>query len=356
MAKDYYSILGVNRSASQDEIKKAFHKLAKQYHPDKQGGDEEKFKEISEAYNVLSDEKKRAEYDSYGRVFTGSGGGQGAGQAGGFGFDPNDFAGFADFDMGDIFSEFFGGGGGRRRQPRGRDISIDVELEFSEAVFGTTRRVLLTKPATCDTCEGNGAAPGSDTKQCETCGGRGELHESRRSLIGTFTTVRTCDTCNGTGSVPEQPCQTCHGAGITRKEEEIPITIPAGIDDGEMIRLSGRGEAVAGGQAGDLYVKVHVKQHDTFKKEGSNLTMKLSVKLTDALLGAEYTVDTLDGQIAVKIPQGVAPGEMLRVRGKGVPTEGDRRGDILITVNIDMPRRLSKKAKDLVKQLQKEGV
>lgn len=353
MAKDYYSTLGVSKDAKKEDIKKAFHKLAHKYHPDKEGGDEQKFKEISEAYNVLSDDTKRAEYDSYGRVFSGSGGG---GQ-GGFGFDASDFGGFADFDINDIFGEFFGGGGGQRsRTPRGRDISIDVELDFKESVFGTTRTVLLTKPSTCEACDGSGAAPESGTKTCPDCNGRGEIRETRRSLIGTFTSVRVCDTCHGSGTIPETPCKTCKGSGITKQQEEVSITIPAGIENGEMIRLAGRGEAVAGGVPGDLYVKIHVTPHETLKREGHNLSMTLSVKLTDALLGAEYSVETLDGTISVTIPAGVSPGEILRVKGKGVPMEGDRRGDLLIKVAIDLPKRLSKNAKKLVEQLKEEGI
>lgn len=360
MAKDYYSILGVDRNASADEIKKAFRKLAHKYHPDKKEGDEQKFKEVSEAYNVLSDEKKRSEYDAYGRVFSGGdGGGAGAAGAGGFGdfgFDFSQFAG-EDFDIGDIFGEFFGGaGGGRSRQPRGRDIAIDLQLSFKDAIFGTTRTVLITKNGICETCEGTGAAAGSKTKTCTACNGNGQIRESRRSFFGTFSTMRTCDTCFGSGSVPETPCKTCDGRGVHRREEEITLTIPAGINDGEMIRLSGKGEAVSGGVPGDLYVKVHVESHETFTKEGHNLLMHLDVKLTDALLGAEYSVETLDGTVSVKIPQGISHGEMLRVKGKGVPMEGDRRGDLLIKVRIDLPKKLSRRARDLVKQLQQEGV
>lgn len=355
MAKDYYQILGVDRKASQDDIKKAFRKLAHKYHPDKEGGDEQKFKEASEAYNVLSDEKKRAEYDAYGHVFSGAGGG---GQQGGAGAAGADFESmFQDFDLGDIFGEFFGGGGGARgRTRRGRDISIDLELSFEEAVFGVQRTVLLTKTSQCEECGGTGGKPGSGTETCKTCNGQGAIRETKRSLIGTFTSTRVCDECGGTGQVPKEKCTTCGGAGVRRKEEEVPLTIPAGVNDGEMMRLSGKGEAIPNGSPGDLYVKIHVKPHPKFKKEGHNLVMDLKVKLTDAMLGAKYTVETLDGPVEVKIPANIQPGETLRLRDKGVPMEGNKRGDLLINLNIQMPNKLSAKAKKLIQQLKEEGI
>ncbi len=347
--KDYYTILGIDRKASKDDIKKAFHKLAHKYHPDKKGGDVGKFKEVSEAYSILSDDKKRAEYDSYGRVFNGAPG-PGAG-----GFDFSGFQGFEDFNFGDIFSEFFGGG--RRGQGRrGRDISIDLELSFAESVFGTVRKVLLTKASPCVTCSGSGAKPGTELKTCATCNGKGKIHETRESFFGSVSTVRACEICHGSGKIPKEKCAVCHGAGVTRGEEEIPITIPAGIEAGEMIRLSGMGEAITGGAPGDLYVKIHIKKHPLFRKEGHHLVMDLSIKLSDALLGAEYPIETLDGKIAVKIPEGVSPGEILRVKGKGVPFEKGKRGDLMIRVAISMPSKLSRKAKDLVEDLKKEGI
>ncbi len=349
--KDYYIILGIDRKASKDDIKKAFHKLAHRYHPDKKGGDANKFKEVSEAYSILSDDKKRAEYDSYGRVFNG---GTGAPPNG---FDFSGFQGFEDFNFGDIFSDFFGGAAGRRGQGRrGRDISIDLELSFAESVFGTVRKVLLTKTSPCGTCSGSGAKPGTELKTCSICNGKGKIHETKQSFFGAVSTVRSCETCNGTGKIPKEKCVTCHGAGITRGEEEISINIPAGIEAGEMIRLTGMGEAIPGGSPGDLYVKIYIKRHLLFRKEGHNLVMDLSIKLSDALLGAEYPVETLDGKIAVKIPEGVSSGELLRIKGKGVPFEKGKRGDILIRLTISMPSKLSRKAKDLVEDLKKEGI
>ena len=354
MGKDYYKTLGIEKKASKDEIKKAFRKLAHKYHPDKKGGDEAKFKEASEAYAVLSDDKKRAEYDSYGRTFNGGGGGAGGfdfsgfQQASGQGFD------FQDFDLGDIFGEFFGGGA--RQEKRGRDISIDVEIDFKDSVFGIKRKVLLTKTSLCDVCKGGGAKPGTKMKTCGTCQGSGKVNETRNSIFGSFSTVRTCSVCHGRGEVPEEPCANCGGEGVVNQQEEITIQIPSGIEDGQMIRLTGMGEAVAGGVAGDLYVKVHVGTHATLKKQGENLLMNLNVKLSDALLGAEYRIETLDGPLTLKIPEGTNYGDTLRVRGKGVVLSGNKRGDLLVKIQIDLPKKLSRKAKKLLKELQDEGV
>jgi molecular chaperone DnaJ len=353
--RDYYQILGVPRNASKEEIKKAFRKLAHKYHPDKGNGDAEKFKEASEAYAVLSDDKKRAEYDAYGRVFS-DGSGPGPNDFSGFDFSQFGFGGANGFDLGDIFSEFFGGVGNRERTKRGRDISIDVEIPFADSIFGTERKVLLTKTSLCSVCAGSGAKPNSGFITCATCNGKGKIHETRQSFLGSFTSVRTCNTCYGSGKIPKEKCGVCRGAGIVRKEEEITIVIPPGINNGEMIRLSGAGEAVTGGVPGDLYVKIHVQKHPVFKKEGSNLTMDLNIKLSDALLGGVYTVDTLDGTLSVKIPEGVTFGEILRVRGKGVPLERGRRGDLLIKLHIQLPSRLSRKAKKIIEELKKEGV
>jgi len=365
MARDYYAILGINKTASKDDIKKAFRTLAHKYHPDKKGGDEAKFKEVNEAYTVLSDDKKRAEYDAYGRVF--SGGASGAGASGFEGFEGFDFSNFAsgqgfngfgqggaEFDLGDIFSDFFGGRGSR--QARGRDISIDVELTFGESVFGTERRMLINKTSVCDTCKGSGAKPGTATETCKTCNGKGKIHEARRSIFGSVQTTRACPECSGSGQVPKERCSECRGAGVLRRQEEIAVRIPAGIEDGEVIRLGGAGEAIKGGASGDLYVKVHVAKHHLFRKEGSNLVMDLGIKLSSALLGDEYKVETLDGPITVKIPEGIRHGEILRVKGKGIPVEKTRRGDLMIRISIDLPSKLSKDAKRLIEQLKREGI
>jgi molecular chaperone DnaJ len=355
--KNYYDILGVQKSASEDDIKKAFRKLAQKYHPDKKGGDEAKFKEVSEAYAVLSDKKKRAEYDTYGKTFAG-GGQQGFG-----GFDFSNFAqgaGFGgngqsfEFDLGDIFSEFFGQNG--QRSARGRDISIDIELPFRDAVFGTERRVLISKMSVCTTCAGTGAKAGSKMTTCQTCNGKGSLRETRNSIFGTFTQERLCPRCKGKGEVPETPCETCHGEGVAKREEEIRVVIPAGVDDGEMIRMPGRGEATSSGGAGDLYVKLHVRPDTRFAREGSNLTSSLSVKLTDALLGATYAVPTLNGEEKVQVPAGVAHGEVIRVRGQGIPYGRGSRGDLLVKVDIQFPKKLSKNAREIIAKLKEEGL
>lgn len=361
MAKqDYYTILGIQKGASKDEVKKAFRKLAAQYHPDKKTGNEEKFKEISEAYSVLGDEKKKAEYDTYGHAFNGAGGGQ---QGGGFAgdFNWNDFqqqagGGGFDFNINDIFGEMFGGAGAQR-QNRGRDISIDIELAFVDAVFGTTRKVLLTKTNTCTVCDGSGAKKGTEMTTCVTCNGNGKIREARRSIMGTFQTVRECSTCNGVGKVPKEKCEHCRGAGVLRSEEEIAIAIPAGIQHGEMIRMTGRGEAVANGTPGDLYIKIHVKPHPSITRDGTTLTSQLQVKLSDALLGNNYTVVTLDGDVEIKIPEGIKHGELLRIKNKGVPQgSGGNRGDFMVKVNIDLPKKLSKKARTLIEELRTEGI
>ncbi len=354
--KDYYNILGIPKGSSPDEIKKAFRKLAHQYHPDKQGGDEQKFKEIGEAYGVLGDDKKRAEYDTYGRTFNG---GQGAGPAGGFDFGGFDFGGFGqqggvEFDLGDVFGSFFGGG--RQRQRRGRDISIDIELSFKESIFGVERRVLLAKVGTCTTCSGSGAKKGSELITCTTCNGAGKLHETRQTVLGSFATSHACTTCNGSGKIPKEKCATCGGHGVMRKEEEIPVAVPAGIEHGEMIRLTGGGEAIQGGASGDLYVKIHVKEDKRYAREGTDLVRALDVKLTDALLGATYKIDTLDGEVSVKIPQGVTYGERLRLKGKGIPSRGGNRGDLYFEINIQIPGKLSKAAQKAVEVLKNEGV
>ncbi len=363
MAKNYYEILGVPKGASADEIKKAFRVLAHKYHPDKKTGDAEKFKELNEAYSVLSNEKKRAEYDSYGRVFNeaGGNGSQQGGFQGGAGFEGFDFSGFQNgnfqgFDFGDIFGDIFGGathGGGR---PRGRDISIDIEILFADSVFGTERKILFKKTAVCLTCSGSGAKAGSEMIICTTCNGKGQVHETKRSFMGSFSSVKTCSVCRGSGKMPKDKCQTCHGHGVHERQEEISVAIPAGMNDGEMIRMTGGGEAVAGGTSGDLYIKVHIKPHPDFKKEGANLVTDMKVKLTDAILGAEYKLKTLDGDLAVVIPEGVTFGEILQVKGKGVVLGKGKRGDLLIKVRIQLPTKLSKESKKIVEELREKGV
>lgn len=351
--KDYYAILGVQKNASDAEIKKAFRTLAQKYHPDKKTGDETKFKEASEAYSVLGDKKRRAEYDAYGRTFAG-------GASGGFnGFDfsqfQQGFGGGVEFDLGDIFSEVFGGGRSQA-QRRGRDISMDLELEFEDAAFGVERKVLLNKVGYCSECEGTGAADTKDLITCSTCNGNGTVHETRRSILGTFTSTRPCSECHGTGKVPKTPCKKCSGAGVLKQQEEISLIIPAGVDNGEMVRLPGKGEALRNGTAGDLYIKIHVKPHKVFVRSGNDIRMSLNIKLTDALLGATYTIPTLEKDIDLKIPAGISHGEVLRMRDKGIQRSDKSRGDLLVAIHIDLPKKLSRNARKLVEELRSEGV
>lgn len=357
--KDYYSVLGIDKSASKDDVKKAFYKLAAKFHPDKKGGDEAKFKEINEAYQVLSDDKKRKEYDTYGQTFNGQGPTGGAGGFGGFGgFNQSDFQDMQfDFgDLGDIFGDMFGGGG--QRQKRGRDISLEIDVPFTEAVFGTERNVLLSKIGVCKTCTGTGAKAGSKMVTCTICNGQGKVHDVKRTIMGNFQTVRTCDICHGKGKTSEDKCHDCRGNGVVNAREEVNIKVPAGISNGEMMRMSQMGEAVSHGIPGDLYVKINVAPHKLWKREGNDLVYSHSIKLTDALLGVNHTIEGLDGSIELDIPAGASTGEVLRVRGRGVPHvhEKGRRGDVLVRIAISMPKKLSRKAMDHIKGLQEEGI
>jgi molecular chaperone DnaJ len=360
MAKDYYETLGVGKKASKDELKKAFHKMAHKYHPDKAGGNEAKFKEVNEAYQTLSDDTKRQQYDTYGHAGPGAAGGQ-YGQHGHAGFEGfgGGSGGFDGVDLGDIFGDFFGGGGrGGQQAERGGDISIDIEISFEESIYGAQRKVVLGKTSPCDICSGTGAKPGTKMKKCSTCGGKGKVTQMRKTFLGNFSTVATCETCHGLGDIPEERCKTCSGLGVLKKQEEIAINVPPGIRAGEMLRMSGRGEAVAHGIPGDLYIRIHVKPHAIYRREGNNLVMDLDVKFTDAILGATYAIKSLDGKsLDVKIPDGVKYGDILRLKEKGTPaTNRSRAGDILITVRIKTPTKLSKKAQKLVEELKGEGV
>lgn len=357
MAKNYYDILGVEKKASKEDVKKAFRKLAQKHHPDK-GGDEAKFKEITEAYSVLCDDKKRREYDSYGQTFAG---GAGPGAEGFGGFDPSQFGGFGgggvEFDLNDLFGGFGDIFGGGQRVKRGRDISVDIEIPFEESILGGTRSILIAKVGTCDTCDGSGAKPGTEMKNCTQCNGQGKFRETRNSPFGPMTSIRTCATCEGSGKIPSEECATCSGKGVLRKEEEITIAIPKGIDGGEVMRMPGMGEAIKGGQSGDLYIKVHVKSHKTFRKEGMNLVMDMPVKLTDALLGTTTRVVTVDGTaLEVKIPVMSEAQQTLRLRGKGVALDSGTAGDLLVRLTVAMPKKLSSKAKKAIEELKGEGI
>ncbi len=363
--KNYYEILGIAKNADKEEIKKAYRKLALKHHPDKSGGDDSKFKEINEAYQVLSNDQKRQEYDTYGRVFSDGQGGASGGNSGGFnfsGFDFNNFGGQGgeqfNFDLGDIFEGFFGGRqGGGKQAKRGRDIFIDLEISFEDSVFGTKRTVLLNKNSVCEKCSGKGAEPGTESKKCESCGGAGKLHETRKSFLGSFTSLRECSACHGKGTIPTKKCSACHGEGTRMKNEEITIQVPSGIENGEMIKMTGLGEALSYGTQGDLYAKIHVLRHPVYRREGSSLLMDMDIKITDALVGTEKEIKTLDGKtLTVKIPAGIEYGEILRVRGKGIPINKNSSGDLLIKIKVRAPKKISSKARKLIEELKEEGI
>ncbi|MDQ3245188.1 MAG: molecular chaperone DnaJ [bacterium] len=349
MSKDYYTILGINKGASKDDIKKAFYKLAHKYHPDKKEGDEKKFKEVNEAYQTLSDDGKRAKYDQYGAGYENMGG-----------FEGFDFSGFQngggmEFDLNDIFSDFFGGGG-RAQARRGRDISTEIQISFADSIFGITRKVLLTKTSNCTICSGSGAKIGTKMETCKTCNGQGKIRELKKTILGTIQNTKICDHCMGRGEVPKDLCVSCHGKGVLRKEEEITINVPAGIRDGEMVRMTGMGEAISQGTSGDLYIKINVTRHPVFKREGPDLVMDLHLKLSDALLGTKHKIETLDGNVEIEIPEGVSINEILRVKGKGVPVSKTKRGDLLINLQIKLPSKISRRSRELIEELKKEGI
>lgn len=359
--KDYYKILGVDKSASQEEIKKAFRKLAHQHHPDKKGGDEAKFKEINEAWQVLGDENKRKQYDQFGSDFEQQGGfGGGAGwedfmraARGGQGMN-FDFGGGG---FGDIFGDMFGFGGGQRGgKRRGNDIQIDVQLEFREAVFGIEKEIRLNKINACDVCNGNGAEPGSKLNQCGECKGQGQVRRVQQTILGAMQTVATCPRCQGAGQTAEKPCKHCRGEGRSKSESTLKVKIPAGIDNGGAIRLSGKGEFPGkGGQAGDLYIRVHVKEDKHLVREGYDIFTEARVTFPQAALGAVIEIETLDGKKKIEVPEGTQSGQSIRLRDLGVPhLNSSRRGDQYIKVVVDTPKKLSRQAKKLLEELQDE--
>ncbi|MBL1434425.1 DnaJ domain-containing protein [Candidatus Wolfebacteria bacterium] len=353
MNKDYYKILDVEKSATHTDVKKAFRKLAQKYHPDRKTGNEAKFKEVSEAYSVIGNEQKRKEYDSYGKTF---GGGQQ--QGGGFDFSGFQQGGFGGgIDIEDILRGFGGGFGQQQQQVRkGRDISMDIEVSFKDSIFGTQKKVLIAKVSKCSECDGSGGKKGTSMSTCAACNGQGKVHQTQNSFFGAFQTVVECIECVATGKVPKEKCKDCRGAGVRKQEEEITVTIPAGINAGEMIRMGGLGEAVKNGTPGDLYIKVHVTPHELFKRSGVNLVVEVPLKLTDALSGTVYNLTTLEGKrLEVKISPLKKTEETLRVKGYGVP-QGSARGDIYLKLSVSLPQKLSSKAKDLVSQLKEHGL
>ncbi len=363
MAKrDYYEVLGVSKGASDDEIKKAFRKKAIQYHPDKEGGDEAKFKEVNEAYEVLKDERKRQRYDQFGHAGVGSSaasdgdpfagfGGFGGGQGQNINFD------FGDLGLGDIFGSFFGGGQQRsQRSKRGRDVETDVVISFEQAVFGTEVELNLVMEDTCEHCKGTTAEPGHDMKVCGTCQGSGQVVNVTRTIFGNIQQATVCPTCKGAGKVPEKACTVCKGKGTKSKNQEIKLKIPAGIDDGATIRLRERGEALANAPRGDLYVNIRVKAHKKFTREGDLILSDETVSMIDAALGAEISVDTVDGPVTMKVPAGTQSGTDFKLTSHGVPhMRGDTRGSHIVTVVVETPRKLSAKQKELLQQFAEES-
>ena len=361
MNKNYYDILGVSKSASSDEIKKAYRKLAHKHHPDKEGGDEAKFKEINEAYQVLSDPQKRGQYDQFGQTFNQTGGSSGGFSGfGGQGFD-FDFSQFSGAGFEDIFSDIFSGGGfgGEQRSSArsGSDIAVDVEISFAEMAGGVEKEIELYKRTLCKECSGTGAK-NRRMKKCAECDGKGKIRTTRRTILGNFSQVSMCPNCYGKGEVPEEKCSNCGGDGTVRDYEKIKIKIPAGIEDGQTIRLSGFGEAAPnGGVAGDLYLNIHVKPDQIFRREGENIFSRYKISFSQAVFGDKVEVQTISGKVKLKIPAGIQSGTILRIRGKGIDRESRfGRGDHLVEIQVEIPERISRRQKDLIDELRKEGL
>jgi molecular chaperone DnaJ len=350
--RDYYEVLGVDRNASEIEIKKAYRRLAKQYHPDMNQGDEvaeAKFKEANEAYEVLIDPQKRERYDRFGHAGIESDGGFGG------------FGGFNDFDfggIGDIFESFFGGSGfgrktSRRNGPKkGADIKASLEINFEEAAFGVEKEISINRVEICNECKGSGAKKGTTPVTCAHCGGSGQVQYKQNTPFGHFVNIKTCDVCHGTGKIITEPCPKCSGRGRVKKIRHMNIRVPAGIDNGQTISLRGEGEpGSSGGPAGDLYITVQVRPHSLFQRQGNDVVCEIPITFVQAALGSEMEVPTLDGKVQYKIPEGVQTGSVFRLKGKGIPfLRGNGRGDQFVKVFVEVPRRLNDKQKEILKQ------
>jgi len=352
--RDYYEVLGVDRNASEAEIKKAYRRLAKMYHPDMNPNDktaEAKFKEAAEAYEVLSDPQKRAQYDQFGHAFSDAGGFSGFG--GGFS------GGFTDFDFGDIFETFFGSSmfGGRTRSTRrgpqkGTDLHFEMELSFEESIFGVEKEIPINKMHVCSKCDGSGLKPGSKPSTCQQCGGAGQVQYKQRTPFGQFVNIKTCDACHGEGKIITNPCSECNGRGRVKKSAKIKIKVPAGISDGQVIPLRGAGEPGSnGGPAGDIYFTIRVKPHPIFTREGNNIFCEIPITFTQAALGAEIEVPTVYGKEKFVIPEGTQTGTRFRLKGKGAPNlRTNIKGDQYFTVNVEVPRKLNEKQKSVLRE------
>ncbi len=360
MSQDYYTILGVSKNATNEDIKKAYRKLAHQYHPDK-GGDAEKFKQVSEAYQVLSNQEKRAQYDQYGRVF--ENGQAGGGQAGfnGQGFDFNGFD-INDFNLGDIFGDVFGFGGGRgksRAKNRGDDIEIEIKLDLKDVLTGLKKTIYLGKMANCQRCNGAGGEPNTKVKQCFTCRGEGEVQELRKTMFGQVARFVVCPECKGQGRIPEKPCNVCSGEGRIKQDQKIDLNIPVGVDSGQVLKLESAGDAgIRGGKAGDLYIKILVKNHPVFQRKGDDLVTEKEISFSQAALGGEIEIKIIDGNIiSLKVPSGLQTGKVFKISGKGITHfNGWGKGNLYIKLVVKTPEKLTKKQKDLLEQLKKEGM
>ena len=355
--RDYYEVLGVSKGASDDELKKAYRKLAKQYHPDLNPGDKEaeaKFKEVNEAYEVLSDKDKRARYDQFGHAGVDPNFGAG-GPGGPFGGFTGDFG-----DLGDIFGSFFGGGFGgfggaaasaRSGPQRGESLRVNLTIDFTEAAFGCEKEISLTRLESCDTCHGTGCEPGTTAEVCPDCGGSGVVRTQKRTPFGVMSTTGEFSRCHSNGKITHQPCKTCGGSGLARKQKKITVNIPAGIGDGQAISLRGQGNAGHnGGSAGDLIVNIRVRPHPVFVREGSDVLMEQEVTFNQAALGAELEIPTIDGKVKWTLPAGTQPGATFRLRGKGIPSlRGRGRGDQFVTVKVTVPTNLTEAQKEALR-------
>lgn len=349
--RDYYEILGISKSASPDEIKKAFRKLAIEHHPDR-GGSEDKFKEINEAYEVLKDPEKRTRYDQFGHAGVGNDPGAGFGGAG-FGQGQSMNFDFGDLGLGDIFGSFFGGGnqGRQRRSTQGQDIETNIDISFEDAIFGTEVKLSLNILSKCEHCKGETVEPGYSLKTCDQCNGSGQIVSVAKTIFGNIQQASICPTCEGSGKVPEKVCSVCHGKGTTHKDQKISLKIPAGIEDGSVIRLRERGQAIARGQNGDLYVNVRVKPDKRFTREGNLILSKEHIDFVDATLGTQIEVNTVDGLVTMKIPAGTQGGTDFKLSEHGVPNmKNGSRGAHIVTIVVDTPTKISKEQKELLEK------
>ncbi|PIU98223.1 molecular chaperone DnaJ [Candidatus Wolfebacteria bacterium CG03_land_8_20_14_0_80_40_12] len=363
MPKDYYQILGVSRNASLDEIRKAYHKLAHQHHPDK-GGDEKKFKEINEAYQTLSDKEKRSQYDGFGQAFEGGQPGFDFGFGPGFDFESirERFGGGFDFeDIGEMFEEMFGFGSGTGRKrdfKKGKDIEIDIEIPLEAILKSQEKEISLYKMVSCSRCQGKGAEPGTPINECFSCRGTGQVQQIKKTIFGSMTRVTVCPECGGEGLRPEKPCNVCQGEGRVKGEDKIKVFIPAGVDTNQVIKIEGKGEAGRkAGRNGDLYIRIFIKKHSVFRRKGDDLFSVVPISFSQAALGGEVELVTLEGKkMLLQVPSGTESGKVLRISGKGIPHfSGYGRGNLYVELVVKTPKRLTKKQKELLEQLRKEG-